>query len=260
MAMNNKFKYDPENLEYLLLNKQYNELRETEKIYVLKHLSSPEEYAQMRQALLSTVQHNPAADDLLKPNKHIKEQLLQQFKEQRQVERMAWLNVLFAPLRELQPAIKITLGGLAVAIILVVGLIFFTDGEQPQQQLADNQNTETSSKPERPEERQANAETATKEQPKKEQEEADIHMNKEVEKSSQMAEENKKKRKAADSGAELKEIANTDKLARTSADTEPANPLTGSISNNGNRDDKESTTSSALADDEELIALLFTAM
>ena len=54
--MKRKFKYDPEDLESLLLNKRFNELYPEEKEFVLRHMDSAEEDASMRKTLLSIVE------------------------------------------------------------------------------------------------------------------------------------------------------------------------------------------------------------
>lgn len=88
-------KYDPEDIESLLLNKQFAELYPEEKEFVLRHISDEEQYNSMRKMLMEICEISQS-DDLLTPDASIKENLMAQFESDRKSRFTIWLNSLFA--------------------------------------------------------------------------------------------------------------------------------------------------------------------
>jgi hypothetical protein len=88
-------KYDPEDIESLLLNKQFAELYPEEKEFVLRHISDEEQYNSMRRMLIE-IREISQSDDLLTPDASIKKNLLAQFDTERKGRFTIWLNSLFA--------------------------------------------------------------------------------------------------------------------------------------------------------------------
>jgi hypothetical protein len=88
-------KYDPEDIESLLLNKQFAELYPEEKEFVLRHLSDEEQYNSMRKMLIE-IREISQSDDLLTPDASIKKNLMAQFESERKGRFTIWLNSLFA--------------------------------------------------------------------------------------------------------------------------------------------------------------------
>lgn len=82
--MSMKTKYDPEDIEALLLNKSFVDLYPEEKLFVLRHINSQEEYAEMRHTLLNI--HNAKnIDDSITPSHKIKEDLMAMMAEKKPV-------------------------------------------------------------------------------------------------------------------------------------------------------------------------------
>jgi hypothetical protein len=88
-------KYDPEDIESLLLNKQFAELYPEEKEFVLRHISDEEQYNSMRKMLME-IREISQSDDLLTPDASIKKNLMAQFESDRKSRFTIWLNSLFA--------------------------------------------------------------------------------------------------------------------------------------------------------------------
>lgn len=88
-------KYDPEDIESLLLNKQFAELYPEEKEFVLRHISDEEQYNSMRKMLME-IREISQSDDLLTPDASIKKNLMAQFESERKGRFTIWLNSLFA--------------------------------------------------------------------------------------------------------------------------------------------------------------------
>ncbi|NNE56464.1 MAG: hypothetical protein HKN32_10615, partial [Flavobacteriales bacterium] len=91
--MDEKRKYDPEDIESLLLHKEYVELYPEEKKFVLEHMDSIEEYDSMRKTLLSIQQTE--GPGRIEPREGMKEALLAEFASERRGGFVIWLNSLF---------------------------------------------------------------------------------------------------------------------------------------------------------------------
>lgn len=131
--MKRKFKYDPEDLESLLLNKKFEELYPEEKDFVLKHMESAEEYASMRKTLLSIVDHSESGHTL-KPKNSTKKALLREFESERAGGWWVWLNTAFLPFSR-RPVLSYS----TLAVLLIAGVLFFFNRpETDKVLLADN--------------------------------------------------------------------------------------------------------------------------
>jgi hypothetical protein len=120
-------KYDPEDIESLLLHKEFGDLYESEKTFVLKHISSEEEYAGMREQLLQIQQLMAENDDrdFFKPDPRRREKLIAYMKESKP-ERVLWLNSMLAVFHDGQrfraPAFQLA----AVILFMITGVILYT--------------------------------------------------------------------------------------------------------------------------------------
>ncbi len=88
-------KYDPEDIESLLLHKQFNELYPEEKEFVLRHIESQDEYESLRKTLFEV--HNASNDaDWLEPDPSLKRNLMAEFAREKKGGFFIWLNTLFS--------------------------------------------------------------------------------------------------------------------------------------------------------------------
>ncbi len=132
-------KYDPEDIESLLLHKQFNELYPEEKEFVLRHLEGIEEYESMRRMLLE-LKNSEGTDEWLTPDPSIKKALMAEFARERKGRFSIWLNSLFAmPERPIymQRGVQWSFG-----VALIAGAFFFFKPDGNQIVLAENQKTE----------------------------------------------------------------------------------------------------------------------
>ena len=88
-------KYDPEDIESLLLHKQFHELYPEEKEFVLRHLESEQEYESMRSVLME-LKNISSNDEWLEPDASIKKNLMKEFSSEKKSRFVIWLNSLFA--------------------------------------------------------------------------------------------------------------------------------------------------------------------
>jgi hypothetical protein len=88
-------KYDPEDIESLLLHKQFNELYPEEKEFVLRHIENQDEYESLRKTLFEV--HNSSNDaDWLEPDHSLKRDLMAEFAREKRGGFFIWLNTLFS--------------------------------------------------------------------------------------------------------------------------------------------------------------------
>jgi hypothetical protein len=132
-------KYDPEDIESLLLHKQFNELYPEEKEFVLRHLDGVEEYESMRRMLLE-LKNSEGTDEWLTPDPSIKKALMAEFARERKGRFSIWLNSLFAmPERPIymQRGVQWSFG-----VALIAGAFFLLKPNGNQTLLAENKKTE----------------------------------------------------------------------------------------------------------------------
>jgi hypothetical protein len=84
-------KYDPEDIESLLLNKSFDELYPEERTFVLKHMENEVEYDSMRQTLLA-VMSSKVDIDTIEPRKGSKETLMAMMVKEDRKGFSIWLN------------------------------------------------------------------------------------------------------------------------------------------------------------------------
>lgn len=122
--MNTNHKYDPEDIESLLMHKQYNELFDDEREFVLQHVKNEEEYNSLR-SMLFTLHDQPYQEEWLEPDPSIKKELLKEFAAEKKGGFMVWLNSIFI-LPEIKwyrrPAYQMAF---ATAVVLIGGIWFF---------------------------------------------------------------------------------------------------------------------------------------
>ena len=123
--MNDRKKYDPEDLNKLLETKSYDQLLQEEKLFVQDHVSSPEEYMKMRSLMLDLDEQQ--WDSTPDPNPRIKEFLVRKHKEERKGSMKIWLNGLFGFATPetswyQKPAFQLALAS-GLILITVVGLL-----------------------------------------------------------------------------------------------------------------------------------------
>lgn len=121
-AMKDQLKYDPEDIESLLLHKQYNELFEDEREFVLQYIGSEEEYESLRKTLFE-LHDAPEREEWLEPDPSIKTALLAEFASEEQSGFKVWLNNLFAGINLdwlRRPAFALPFATACIAVVLVV--------------------------------------------------------------------------------------------------------------------------------------------
>jgi hypothetical protein len=129
--MKQNYKYDPEDLESLLLHKQFHELYPEEKEFVLRHIDTPEEYESMRQTLFE-LRDAASQGDWLQPDASIKKALLAEFSSEQKGLFRVWLNSLFTwpDVRWYrQPVLQLAM----VVLVITTGVwLLMSSGEQQQ--------------------------------------------------------------------------------------------------------------------------------
>jgi hypothetical protein len=119
--MEKKFKYDPEDIESLLMHKQFNELFEEEREFILQHIEGEEEYESLRKTLFELHDTSMTAE-WLEPEPSIKEALMKEFAQEKKGSFRIWLNSLFV-IPEIvwyrRPAIQVTFAGVCALIAVV---------------------------------------------------------------------------------------------------------------------------------------------
>lgn len=84
-------RYDPEDLEHLMLERRFDELLEEERAFALRHLTGRAEYDRMRSLLLHVREDRTEQGTLDAPPK-VREHVLQAFREQQRPQWKIWLN------------------------------------------------------------------------------------------------------------------------------------------------------------------------
>lgn len=136
--MKSNSKYDPEDIESLLLHKQFNELYPEEKEFILQHIETPEEYESLRKTLFD-LRDASQQGEWLEPDASLKKDLMAQFVTEEKGGFRVWLNSLFVwPDVQWyrQPALRVAFAG-ACVIAVAVFFINYNDST-PQNTLAEN--------------------------------------------------------------------------------------------------------------------------
>lgn len=134
--MKPQYKYDPEDIESLLLNKAFEDLYPEEKEFVLRHVETAEEYESLRKTIFE-LHKNTDGEDWLEPDSKLKKELLAEFASEEKSGFRIWLNSLFYQREKTwyrQPA-WLALGG----VCILIGLLFFVNsGKQQTVDFAEN--------------------------------------------------------------------------------------------------------------------------
>ncbi|MCB0762358.1 MAG: hypothetical protein KDC12_12600 [Flavobacteriales bacterium] len=148
--MNRHKKYDPEDIESLLLNKRFDELYPEEEAFVLEHLDSPDEYETMRRTLLELEQID-WSENQIQPRRDIRRTLLAEFKSERRGGFVFWLNSLFAMPESgrwyQNRGLQLALGLLIIALISSLLLFRPTPGHHLADRSPEHSNAERTVEP-----------------------------------------------------------------------------------------------------------------
>lgn len=134
--MKKSYQYDPEDIESLLMHKQFNELYPEEKEFVLRHVEGEDEYESLRSTLF--MMHDLASnDEWIEPDASLKKELMREFAREEKKGFVIWLNSLFAftqegPLWRQRTAMRYALGG----ALVLAGIGFFVVRSQRQREIA----------------------------------------------------------------------------------------------------------------------------
>lgn len=90
--MDKNRKYDPEDLEHLMLNKSFDQLLPEEKQFVEQHVDSADEYESMRAMLLEIIEISEERTGI-KPNPAIRKRLIKQFKAENSKRTIWWQSL-----------------------------------------------------------------------------------------------------------------------------------------------------------------------
>lgn len=127
-------KYDPEDLEYLLSNKTFDELYPEEQSFVLKHIESKDEYVQMRKTLMHLNEAKKVDDEWSTPNA-MRDQLIKAHEHKHKKRTFfVWLNSLFAAGSFNTPIYRRPGVQLAFASVVIVVFGIFIIGPELEQQ------------------------------------------------------------------------------------------------------------------------------
>lgn len=92
-------RYDPEDIEKLMIEKPYTELLDEERAFVLKHVANELEYEQIRSTMFA-IKGNIGDEGSIAPRPDMRRELIAAFKEERKKSFQYWLNgigALFLP-------------------------------------------------------------------------------------------------------------------------------------------------------------------
>lgn len=128
--MNNLSKYDPEDLESLMMHKAFDELLPEERAFVLRHISSPSEYEHLRTLLRTTLSEWQSEDTM--PGKNVKQMAMKEFRKQHQEKAgwQIWLNTLFSP--SLNQNYSLWISGSLAVLCVFIGVYFWVTPDNEQ--------------------------------------------------------------------------------------------------------------------------------
>ncbi|MBS1548139.1 MAG: hypothetical protein JSU02_12330 [Bacteroidetes bacterium] len=113
-------RYDPEDLEQLMLERSFDELLEEERAFALRHISSRAEYERMRN-LLRHLQESGGSTPAPEAHPRVREHVLAAFHAQQQPQWRIWLNSVGGFLFPQRPALywrpALALGAVAVVFL-----------------------------------------------------------------------------------------------------------------------------------------------
>ncbi|MBK9177840.1 MAG: hypothetical protein IPM46_16210 [Flavobacteriales bacterium] len=133
--------YDPEDIESLLQDRSFDELLEEERAYVLRHLSSREEYEAMR-ALLHQVREDDSRREPVTAGPEVRDAVMSAFRAQQRPSWQIWLNSVGALLwpKEASAMWRPALAFATLALLIIAGVqVMRTGGEaMKNQQVVEN--------------------------------------------------------------------------------------------------------------------------
>jgi hypothetical protein len=129
-------RYDPEDLEQMMLERSFDELLEEERAFALRHLESRAEYERMR-ILLHHMQQSAGNTPALEADPRVREHVLAAFRAQQQPQWRIWLNSVGGFLLPQRPALywrpALALGAVVALTITVLRTYrAFEDGSNTQ--------------------------------------------------------------------------------------------------------------------------------
>lgn len=134
-------RYDPEDIEQLLRERDFDALLEEERAYVLRHLSGRDEYQAMR-GLMRSITDTPKSDAGITADDRVREAVMDVFRREREPRWRIWLNLAATVLwpKEAQSAWlrpALALGTLALLIVGTVTVVRWMGQEQATNILAE---------------------------------------------------------------------------------------------------------------------------
>lgn len=136
--MERRERYDPEDLEHLLQERDFDELLEEERAFVLRHLSGREEYESMR-LLLHAVQRDERDHPPVEADPVVRERVLAVFRAQQRPQWSIWLNsvkAVFWP-EKASAFWKPALAFGTVAVVVTTAVIGLRSGPAPENAVAE---------------------------------------------------------------------------------------------------------------------------
>jgi|TARA_B110000438_G_C15735010_1_gene615930 hypothetical protein len=114
--------YSENDIEYYLLNKEYIELNSVERAFVSKEINSEEQYNELKK-LFSSFNNNSIAKNTIEPNSTIKTNLIAEFKQHNNQNKI-WLNSVFTGLFPKEKKIISMPGtqlvGIAASLLIII--------------------------------------------------------------------------------------------------------------------------------------------
>lgn len=123
--------YDPEDIESLLQERSFDELLEEERAYVLRHLSSREEYEAMR-ALLHQVREDDHLREPITAGPEVRDAVMSAFRAQQRPSWQVWLNSVGTLLwpKEASAMWRPALAFATLALLIVAGVQVMRTGSE----------------------------------------------------------------------------------------------------------------------------------
>lgn len=135
--MKDQHTYDPEDIESLLLHKEFHELYPEERDFVLRHIDTEEEYIEMRNTLLAIQEFSTTQAP---PPSSVKENVMAAFHEEYakkpRFSLNGWLYGLFSFDRQWYRSPALQLG--FVLVLVVSAIVFFPNTDESPARLAEN--------------------------------------------------------------------------------------------------------------------------
>lgn len=122
-------KYDPEDIESLMIHKSFTDLYPEERTFVLKHLDSELEYESMRKTLISVQSRDRS--DRISPPPSMKKELMAMMEKDKKKGFVIWLNGFFPFVSEGSRVPAFAMGGLGLAV-LVIAVVFLFPAQEEQ--------------------------------------------------------------------------------------------------------------------------------